>query len=89
MFFSLIAFPFGGLSALASYKIEKTPKNYLSAILGILTLGTLVLSISGRFLKLGNFLSLGLGGIERMVIYPAMLWGIGLDSYIRHSPESS
>jgi hypothetical membrane protein len=87
--FSLIAFLFGGLSAMASYKIEKAPKSYLSAVLGILTLGALVLFISGRFLGLGDFLGLGPGGMERIVVYPAMLWGIGLGSYMMHSTESS
>ena len=87
--FSLIAFLFGGLSAIASYKIEKAPKNYLSAMLGILTLVALVLFISGRFLDLGNFLGLGPGGMERMIVYPAMLWGIGLGSYMMYSPEPS
>ena len=87
--FSLIAFLFGGLSAMASYKIEKAPKNYLSAMLGILTLVALLLFISGRFLELGNFLGLGPGGMERMIVYPAMLWGIGLGSYMMYSPEPS
>jgi hypothetical membrane protein len=87
--FSLIAFLFGGLSAMASYKIEKAPENYLSAMLGILTLVALVLFISGRFLELGNFLGLGPGGMEGMIVYPAMLWGIGLGSYMMYSPEPS
>jgi hypothetical membrane protein len=56
--FSLIAFLFGGLSAIASYKIENPPKNYLSAILGILTLAALILFISGHLLDSGNFLGL-------------------------------
>jgi hypothetical membrane protein len=81
--FALITFLFGGLSAIASYKIEKAPKNYLSAMLGILTLAALVLFISGRFLGLGP------GGMERMIVYPALLWGIGLGSYMMHIPEPS
>ena len=86
---SLVAFLFGGLSAIASYKIEKAPKNYLSAVLGILTLTCLALFLSGQFLGLGNFLGLGPGGMERLVVYPAVLWAIGLGSYMMHVPEPS
>jgi len=87
--FSLIAFLLAGLSAMASYRIEEVPKNYLSVMLGILTLAALVLFISGEFLGLGNFLGFGPGGMERLVVYPAMLWGIGLGSYMMHSIERS
>jgi hypothetical membrane protein len=85
---SLIAFLFGGLSALASYKIEKTPKRYFSMLLGTLTLASLSLFISGRFLRIGNFLGLGPGGMERLIVYPVMLWAIGLGSYMMHNPET-
>jgi len=86
---SLIAFLFGGLSALASFKIEKAPKNYLSVVLGILTLTALFLFVSGEFLGLGNFLGLGPGGMERLIVYPVMLWAIGLGSTMMHNPEAS
>jgi hypothetical membrane protein len=82
---SLIAFLFGGLSALASYKIERAPKRYLSMALGIFTLTSLFLFVSGRFLELGNFLGLGPGGTERLIVYPVMLWAIGLGSYVMHA----
>ena len=59
---SLIAFLFGGLSAIASFKIERPPKSYFSVILGVLTLTALVLFVSGQFLGLGSFLGLGPGG---------------------------
>jgi len=84
---SLIAFLFGGLSAIASYKIEKAPIGYLSIVLGILSLASLFLFISGEFLGLGNFLGLGPGGMERLIVYPIMLWAIGSCSYIMHNPE--
>jgi hypothetical membrane protein len=66
--FSLIAYLFGVFSAIASYKIEKAPKNCLSAMLGVLTLGALVLFISGHFLESRNFLGLGPRGMERMIV---------------------
>jgi hypothetical membrane protein len=83
---SLIAFLFGGLAALASYEIEKAPKSYLSAVLGILSLTALSLFVSGEFLGLGNFLGLGPGGMERLIVYPIMLWAIGLSGYMLRNP---
>jgi hypothetical membrane protein len=83
---SLIAFLFGGFSALASYKIERAPISYLSAVLGILSLAALSLFASGEFLGLGDFLGLGPGGMERLIVYPIMLWAIGFSGYMMHNP---
>jgi hypothetical protein len=58
-------------------------------MLGVLTLGALVLFISGHFLESRNFLGLGPEGMERMIVYPAMLWGIGLGSYMMRVSEPS
>jgi len=78
--FSLITFLFGGLSAIAAYKIEKSPLNYFSVILGIVTLIALALYTSS------NFLGLGPGGMERMIAYPALLWGVGLGGHMMQTP---
>jgi len=86
---SLIAFLFGGLSALASYQVEKAPKRYLSAVLGILSLTALSLFASGEFLEFGNFLGLGPGGMERLIVYPIMLWVMGLSGYMMHNSQAS
>jgi len=86
---SLIAFLFGGFSAIASYRIVKAPTGYLSIVLGVLSLASLFLFISGEFLRLGNFLGLGPGGMERLIVYPIMLWALGLCGYMMHNPESS
>ena len=86
---SLIAFLFGGLSAIASYRIVKAPIGYLSIVLGVLSLASLFLFISGEFLGLGKFLGLGPGGMERLIVYPIMLWALGLCGYMMHNPESS
>lgn len=77
--FSLIVFLFGGLSAISSYQVEETPMNYLSILLGALTLAALVLYVSG------NYLAIGQGGMERMVAFPALLWGVGFGAYLMKS----
>ena len=86
---SLIAFLFGGFSALASYRIEKAPKSYLSVVLGIVSLMALSLFVSGEFLGLGDFLGLGPGGMERLIVYPIMLWAIGLGSCMMGNPVAA
>ena len=79
--FSLITFLFGGLSAIAFYKVEKTPFNWLSTVLG--TMGLVALVLFGS----SNYLGLGAGGMERMIAYPILLWGAGLGGHLIGSSE--
>jgi hypothetical membrane protein len=81
--FSLITFLFGGISAIAFYKVEKTPFNWLSIILGAMGLMALVLFASG------NYVGLGPGGMERMVAYPMLLWGVGFGGHLIGSVEQT
>lgn len=73
---SLIAFLFGGLSAIVSCKLQKPPLSYLSILLGVLSLVALVLSCANVFLGLGK------GGMERMIVYPVLLWMVGFGGYL-------
>jgi hypothetical membrane protein len=74
--FSLIVFLFAGLSAIITFWLQKPPLSYISIILGALTLGAL-------FLYVGNiYLGLGAGGMERMVVYPVLLWAIGFGGHL-------
>jgi len=78
---SLTAFLFEGLSAIASYKLQKPPLSYLAILLGVTTLGALALYGSGTYLGLGK------GGIERMIAYPVLLWGVGFGSHLISASE--
>jgi len=69
--FSLIAFLSSGLSAVVLARFQRKPLFYFSIILGSITLVALVLYLGGFDLGLGQ------GGMERMIIYPSLLWGIG------------
>jgi len=73
---SLIAFLFGGLSAIASYRLLKLPFSAIAVILGLTCLGALVLSTAN--VDLG----LGVGGMERMIVYPLLMWGAGFGGYL-------
>jgi len=74
--FAFMAFLFIGLSAVVSYRIANSPMSYFSLILGTITLITLLLSATGLTLGLGN------GGIERVILYPSIIWIISLGAYM-------
>jgi len=74
--FSLIVFLFAGLAALVTARLQKKPMLYFSIILGLATLIALVLYIGG------DYLGLGPGGMERMVVYPVLLWSIGFGGHL-------
>jgi hypothetical membrane protein len=89
---SSMAFFFGGLSAIASFKVLKKPLSWISIILGAMTLGALVLFSSGMVAS-GSltsteaydsifYLSLGPGGMERMIVYPLLIWLAGFAGHL-------
>lgn len=79
---SLIAFLFGGLSSIASYRLLRLPYSVVAVILGLLALGALGLFNSG--MNLG----LGVGGMERMIVYPILMWGAGFGGYLIGQAEN-
>ncbi len=74
--FSLIVFLFTGLTALVTARFQKKPMFYFSIILGLFTLVALVLYVGG------TNLGLGAGGMERMVVYPVLLWALGFGGHM-------
>jgi len=73
---SFIAFLFGALSAIASYKHQKPPLSYFAVILGLTSLAALVMFATSIYLGLGK------GGMERMIAYPMLLWAIGFSGHL-------
>ena len=88
---SLITFLFGGLSAIFSVicsrvhkiKLLKMPFSIIAVVLGVMCLGALVLFFAG--IDLG----LGVGGMERMIAYPILMWGAGFGGYLIAYPEEA
>ena len=80
---SLIAFLFGGLSSIASYRLLKRPFSIIAVILGLMTLGALGLYAAHVYL------GLGVGGMERMIAYPVLMWGAGVGGYLLANPEKA
>ena len=89
MIVSLITFLFSGLSAIVSvlcsrvhkFPLVKMPFSALSIILGLMTLVALAL------FGMGQYLNLGVGGMERMIAYPALMWGAGFGGYLIAYPQ--
>jgi hypothetical membrane protein len=83
MFVSFFAFLFSGLSAIFSYRLMKHPFSIIVILLGMI-------SLSALFLFIGNFyLGMGVGGMERMIVYPILIWMIGFGSFLIAFPEKS
>ncbi|MDD1771250.1 MAG: DUF998 domain-containing protein [Methanomassiliicoccales archaeon] len=68
--FAFFAFFFSALAAIYSYKLLPSPTSIFAVILGLISIAALVL------LGLGVFLGIGVGGMERMIFYPVLFWGI-------------
>jgi hypothetical membrane protein len=87
-----MTFFFAGLSAISSFRVLKMPSSLISIILGTMTLGALVLFSSGMITS-GSltsdiaydsyfYMSLGPGGMEHMIVYPALMWLAGFSWHL-------
>ena len=73
---AFLAFFFGNLAAVYSYKLVRPPLSFVFAFLGLI--GLSALALYGAKVYLG----LGIGGMERMILYPAMFWAIGFGAHL-------
>ncbi|WP_255335349.1 DUF998 domain-containing protein [Methanosarcina sp. KYL-1] len=84
--FALLAFVAGGVSAIASSRVERAPLSYFSVALGGIALLDLFL-----YYFMGEtspFAALGLGGLERWIAYPILLWVTGFGGYLMGDSQS-
>jgi len=80
--FSLLTFVSIGLLALVSYGVQKSPLKYFSIVAGVATLASLVLFMTGVYL------GLGIGGMERMIVYPVMVWSLAFSGHLMALEEA-
>jgi hypothetical membrane protein len=73
------------IAAVLSYKFEKSPFSYLSVGLGAFSLAIFILSILGKYGSSSFVFGFGLGGIERLSVYPLWLWTIGFGAYLMNA----
>ena len=74
--FAFMAFFFGNMAAISSYRIVRPPLSHFFVLLGLIGFSALILLASGIYL------GLGVGGMERMIFYPAMFWALGFGGYL-------
>jgi len=68
--FALITFLFGGITGIVMFNKIKGRLSYVSLLLGAVTLIALELYINKIYLGLGK------GGMERVIVYPELLWSV-------------
>lgn len=74
--FALMAFLFGNIAAIYSFTRLSSPFSWISMALGLLGLSALVL------LATGNYLGLGVGGMERIIFYSGIFWALAYGGHL-------
>ena len=71
-FVALIAFVFSALTAIAAFRVTSAPFRFISLSVGLLSLIALIVSYLGDSNPIAK--SIGIGGVERWVVFPVVLW---------------
>jgi hypothetical membrane protein len=79
--FSLITFIFAGLSAIVTFRFQRSPLSYISVLLGVISLVSLILYVPGTG-DFGVAVGIGAGGLERLIVYPVLIWSIAFGGYL-------
>ncbi|MFW9919013.1 MAG: DUF998 domain-containing protein [Candidatus Thorarchaeota archaeon] len=82
---TLIAIMAGTLSAIASFQLQKKPMYFISLILGLTALLSVIIFFPYLGLPTGStetFLGMAKGSMERWAIYPILAWAISFGSYL-------
>jgi hypothetical membrane protein len=85
--FAFTAFVAGGLAVLLSYKVTPQPLRAIFAVMGTVSLGFTLASVF--LLEWGPFARLDLGGVERWMVYPVLLWLVAFGGWLSGSAGSS
>jgi hypothetical membrane protein len=78
--FAMVTFVSGGVAALTASRVASAPFRYVSILLGVVSLFTL-----GSYVILGDsapLAGLGIGGVERWIVYPVVLFVTGFGGYL-------
>lgn len=79
---SLLAFLSGGIAAIFSYKIISAPFKYFAVAFGLIGIATWVTVVFAPSLIVPF---IGLGGTERWIVYPILLWLVGFGGYLMNN----
>ena len=86
--FAMIAFVFSALTAIAVFRVTSAPFRFMSLAVGLLSLAALVAGMLGDNSPVVK--SIGIGGVERWVVFPIILWLVFFGGYLlasRHRVE--
>jgi hypothetical membrane protein len=78
--FAMVTFVAGGVAAISASRITTAPFRWLSFLLGAVSLLTL-----SSYILLGDaspMAGFGIGGLERWIVYPVILWVIAFGGYL-------
>jgi hypothetical membrane protein len=70
------------VSAILSHRLEKFHFSYVSIGLGLFSLVMFFFSLTVKYVGSSLTFGFGLGGIERLTVYPLWLWTLGLGAYL-------
>jgi len=73
---SAATFISAGITAIIAYRFTPKPISWISVVMGIISLTALGLFTSE------NYLGLGHGGMERIIVYPVLQWALIFGGYI-------
>jgi hypothetical membrane protein len=77
---AMATFIAGGVAAITASRVVNGPFRYLSIALGVIALGTLLSYV--LFGESSPMAVFGLGGLERWIVYPIVLWVTGFGGYL-------
>lgn len=80
--FAFISFLFGGLAAIVLSTRVRPPFRYISILLGAIGLVALTLFVAGQYA------GIGFGGMERMIVYPVLLWEVAFGGYLMSTSDT-
>jgi len=80
---AFLIFLFGGVSTLYSSRLTKMPFSLISIILGVWSL------VASSLFATQQYLGLGVGGMERMIVYPVLMWTFVFSGYLCACSERS
>jgi len=78
--FAMVTFVAGGVAAVSAARVTTAPFRLISFVLGAVSLLTLT-----SYILLGDgspMAAFGIGGIERWIVYPVILWVIAFGGYL-------
>ncbi len=76
---AMLTFLSGGFCAITSFKIVTLPFKYISILFGSITLLTWFIAVFASAILISF---IGIGGIERWVAYPIIIWLTGFGGYL-------